>query len=577
MGLNKSFNKWLVFLLVCFPPALILYFIKYYSINIPYMDQWNGFLNILVAFKEGSLDFSHLWAQHNEHRPLFPKIIMLLLASASHWNVIWEQYISFFIQIGTLLLIFDISRSSLPIQNRAIFKIITSILLFSMVQYENWSWGWQIQIFLNIFTVTFTVWIITKYPESWTGFFLATLAAIIATYSFANGMLIWIIIFFLILLANTPKKIPFVLIWLFTASVIILSYVYQYEKPEYHPGLLDFLKNPFEFLAFFLTYIGSPFGRFFYLKGSVVFGILGICIFLYFIIYAFVYRKNDLLNKYLPWFAIILYVILSAIITGIGRSGFSATQALYSRYTSFSILLWISLLGIVFIYVESLSRHEIILPRRVIYFFVVILFSFFIFCHSLSYAQGVTSFKKHFIRLSNIHYLLKYERRYGTERYFAMIYPSVPELFEAIKALRQLKMGIFYKEIRNPSGIYIQGSYFNIAGTEQTHLSSKDDTLILNKDANVSLKIDIAESTDYVISSELGFSSYNGLISIMIDGSEIGKTDCRIVNAKKSYYILKWVNYNNIFLSKGVHIITIKSINAPNILNAITIREKNIT
>src|SRR4030042_75966 len=232
MGLNKSFNKWLVFLLICFPPALILFFIKNYSVNIPYMDQWDGFLNILVAFKEDSLDFSYLWAQHNEHRPLFPKIIMLLLASASHWNAIWEQYISFFIQIGTLLLIFDISRRSLPIQNRAIFKIITSILLFSMVQYENWSWGWQIQIFLNIFAVTFSVWALSRWPDNWFALILAILGAIIATYSFANGMLIWVILFFWILLANTPKKLLFVLIWLFTALGIFLSYIYQYEKPS---------------------------------------------------------------------------------------------------------------------------------------------------------------------------------------------------------------------------------------------------------------------------------------------------------------------------------------------------------
>jgi len=577
MDLNKSLNKWLLFLLVCFPPAVILFFIRNYSVNIPYMDQWDGFLDILVALREGSFDFSSLWAQHNEHRPLFPKIIMLLLASISHWNVIWEQYFSLFIQFGTLLLVFDISRRSLSNKNRVILKIIASMLLFSMVQYENWSWGWQIQIFLNIFAVTFTVWTIAKYPDSWIGFFLAILGAIIATYSFANGMLIWIIVFFWILLANTPKKLPFVLIWLFTASGIILSYIYQYAKPSHHPSLLDFLEKPFDFIAFFLSYIGLPFGRFYYLTGSIIFGILGICILSYLIINAFIYRQNDFLKKYLPWLALILYALSSAILTGIGRSGFGAAQALYSRYTSFSLLFWVSLFVMMLIYIESLSHHRIIFSPRIIYSFAAVFFSFFVLCHSLSYAQGVTSFKNHFIRLSNIHHLLKYERRYGTDRHFSTIFPSMPKLFELIETLRQLKIGAFYEEIKEPSGIYIQGIYFNMAGTGGTRLFSNYDTLILDKDTQISLKIDITESADYEIFAELGFSSYNGMISIMIDESDIGETDCSISNGKKNYSAFKWINYGSTFLSKGDHVITINSTAAPNVINALVIKDSNKT
>lgn len=571
----KSFNKWFVFLVVCFPPAIILLFIKNYSVNIPYMDQWDGFLNILSAFKESSLDFSHLWAQHNEHRLLFPKIIMLLLASISHWNVIWEQYFSFFIQFGVLLLIFGISRRSLSIQNRIIFKISSSILLFSMVQYENWAWGWQIQIFLNIFAFIFSIWALSKWPGSWFGLILAILGAITATYSFSNGILIWIIVLFWILLANTHKKLIFILIWLFAASGIIISYIYQYEKPSHHPSLLNFLENPLEFFAFFLTYIGSPFGRFYNLTGSVLFGILGICILFYLLINLLIYRQNALFKKYLPWLAFILYTLSSAILTGIGRSGFGSTQALYSRYTSFSLLFWVSLFAMILIYIESMPHHKIIFSPKFIYPFAVILFSFFIICHSVSYAQGITSFKNHFIQLSNIDYLLKYERRYGTERYFSAIFPSLQKLSESIESLRQLKMGVFYKEIKNPSGIYIQGSYFNMAGRGGARLFTEYDALILDKNSQVSTEIDIPESADYKFSAELGFSPYNGLISIIIDESEIGKTDCRIINVKKNFYILKWIDYKNIPLSKGVHTITIKSINAPNMVKAITIKNSN--
>ena len=190
-------NTMLTFLIICFPPLIVLFFIGNYAVNIPYMDHWDGFLNILNAIEKGSLDFSHLWGQHNEHRLIIPKIIMLLLASVSRWNVIWEQYCNLLIHAFTLFLIFNIWKKTLQPERDSLtllFRAFTSILLFSMVQYENWAWGWQIQIFLNVSAVCFTMWAMIKWPNNWFGLLLALVGATVATYSFANGMLIWVVV-----------------------------------------------------------------------------------------------------------------------------------------------------------------------------------------------------------------------------------------------------------------------------------------------------------------------------------------------------------------------------------------------
>jgi hypothetical protein len=222
----------------------------------------------------------------------------------------------------------------------------------------------------------------------------------------------------------------------------------------------------------------------------------------------------------------------------------------------------------------ELFRAKIFL-KRIIHSSAAIFFTFFIFSHSLSYAQGIISFKKHSGSLSNIYHLLKYEKLYGADGMFSILFPSLPELFNAIETLKQLELGVFYKDIKKPSGIYIQGEYFNMAGTGGSRSFSRSGLLILEKDSQVSLKINIHKSGDYMLLADLGFSTDNGTIFLMVDESNIGKTDCGSINLKNNYRILKWVNYGKIFLSKGEHSITLKSLSGPNIVNAIAIEEIN--
>ena len=569
-------NRWLKFLIICFPPLIVLFFISNYAVNIPYMDHWDGFLNILNATENGSLEFSHLWEQHNEHRLIFPKIIMLLLASVSHWNVIWEQYFSLFIQACTLFLILQIWNKSLQPERdslNSLFQVFTSILLFSMVQYENWSWGWQIQIFLNVSAVCFTMWAIIKWPNNWFGLILALVGATVATYSFANGMLIWGIVLLWFVFFKFRHKISFILIWLSVASVIFLSYIYHYEKPAHHPDLLEFLEHPLYFLIFFLSYIGSPFGIFFGQKGSILFGVFGICTFLFLVFSMYSYKHRDLLQRSFPWFGLILYVLLSAMITAAGRSGFSSLQALSSRYTTFSLIFWISLFAIALPYVRMLYGPNKSTPPRLALTIGAVLFSFLVISHSLSYSRGVIVFKNHFTKLSHIHSLLGYEKLYGANNHFDVLFPSRNQLYSAIKNLRQIKMGPFYNEITNPNGVYIACGPLARSRTNNTNVIVKDDSLILLKNTQLSLEIEIPKSGDYAFLTELGVGPNYGFVSFKIDEIAVNEADCRKSLAGKNNRAFEWINCGKISLSKGLHTIRIKGRRGRIIIRTITFRE----
>ena len=66
-----------------------------------------------------------------------------------------------------------------------------SLIVFSVSQYQNWLWGWQIQMLLALFSVVAGLVLLANGMFSWGKFVVSALLGIIATYSFANGGLFW--------------------------------------------------------------------------------------------------------------------------------------------------------------------------------------------------------------------------------------------------------------------------------------------------------------------------------------------------------------------------------------------------
>lgn len=575
MKFKKHTIKWINILLLLIAPLIVLIFINRFSVNIPYMDQWDGFLNLLIAYNEDSLNFSHLWGQHNEHRPLFPKLIMLLLASVSHWNVVWEQYFSLFTQLCTLILIYDIARKTFDNNNDykiMFFGLLSSFFLFSMVQYENWSWGWQLAIFLNIFSACLTVWALIRWGTDWIGFTLSLIGATIATYSFANGILIWPIILLWFLFFKKKGGYKCVLILCFMIILILISYIYHYNKPSHHPNLLEFLYSPLKFLTFCMAYIGSPLGSYFGLTVAVVFGIFGIGLIIFITWNAYINRQYDFFKKTSPWLYLIFYIILSSILTGIARSGFSIHQALYSRYTSFSLIFWIAL-GAILLNYNPLKHINVITRIPKIQRATALIFLTLLIGYSLSYYQGIKAFRSHFTRLSDIHFLLHHDKYYGTDKQLAILYPSLSKIYVAIEKLRQLGIGPFHREILRPKGVYIGWSYVGEALGLPDSLLIQDDALLLKGNKCLSFEIEIPQNGYYYFSAELGSNEEDGVISIRLDDKVLGETENKKPKTIISPKLFEWIYYDTIKLTKGLHKVSLKNIRGTNFIRAISLKE----
>jgi hypothetical protein len=334
------------------PLFILIWIVARHSVDVPFHDQWQ-LVPLLEKMYQGNLTFHDLWAQHHEHRLIFPRLIMLLLARLTHWNIRCEMGVNILLALG----IFTAFVHQVKITERrlAIGRLpwavpAISLVVFSLSQFENWLWGWQLQMFLNLLAVLGGVVLLANNNFSWRRFIVGALLGIVATYSFASGLLFWIIGLVILFVVTTGKKErrPAVLAWLAISALVFWSYVYHYQKPAEHPALNFIYQSPLAYAAYLLKYFGGICAQ--YVGGgessdsaiAFVFGLAGMAAFSWAGV-ALVHRKIADARTLLPYFAMSLYSIGSALITGVGRLGFGSNQALASRYCTMVTPFWITL------------------------------------------------------------------------------------------------------------------------------------------------------------------------------------------------------------------------------------------
>jgi len=357
---NSSVNrikKSILILLSVLPLVVLVSRIHKYKVDVPYWDQWN-FIPILEKAHEKTLTFKDLWEPHNEHRIVFPRIIMLILADISDWNISYELYFNVVLAFGVfLLLVYQIKTTLVSFKISFSFWIIPviSIIVFSLNQWENWLWGWNIQVFLNVFSIVGATVVLANPNLSWWKFILAVLLTIIGTYSYASGILFWpigIIILSLSPLSKAKKKLM-VISWGIMGIICIYAYSLGYQTPPHHPPLAFFMENPLKFIKYVLTYLGTtPLTSDVHPQLAFLTGLTGLIVFVITSAMLLGYYKKKA-TVLLPYLSLSAYALASAVLTGIGRAGFGEVQAVSSRYIAFGSLLWISMLFFLFLLMKE--------------------------------------------------------------------------------------------------------------------------------------------------------------------------------------------------------------------------------
>jgi hypothetical protein len=321
--------------------ALYMEVVSYSSL--PYFDHWT---EIRFAATGGNLlSPVWLWQRHNEHRLVIPK---LFLAADLDWfqgRQIFLLASIFVIQLLHLVLL-GWSMRSLGGWRGALWRSgigLAAFCLFCPTQWQNFVWGFQVCFVLPqlLATVSFVALLLywtksQRHPGKLGLSFLVVsiLAALGATYSLANGNLLWPILILAALYLRLRRTA--VLSYLTTGVVSTGLYFYQLAPPRHH--VVSNLGAPFKLLRFFTEYFFGSWTRDgIRVAELIVLGGLAIAVIVLFPTLPYI-RNFRIFGFQLA--LMMMFWGATGMITAVGRLHQGIGLALASRYQTVVLLFW---------------------------------------------------------------------------------------------------------------------------------------------------------------------------------------------------------------------------------------------
>lgn len=332
---------------VCMAPFIFIAWVVWrYVPVVPFGDSWE-MVPVLQAVEQTGISAQELWKQHNEHRLVFPKLLMLGLAGLTQWDTRWEVAVSLGCALASFVVIFFLLRRTLRPALRSwvlVTLLVAAVFMFSPVRSHDWIWGWQVQWFMSVLGLLLTVGILEFWPErrdARLGLALAVAAALFGQYSLSNGALIWGSGLVVILLRSRYRRLAPA--WILAALASTGAYLYNLETPAGLPPRSHFVEFPGESVRYVALYLGRPFSE--VPQTAIAAGLVLTGVFVVAGSYLILSKRGD--QAGVPaWIGIGCFAVGSAVVTAVGRVGFGARQAGETRYTTISVLFAISTLAL---------------------------------------------------------------------------------------------------------------------------------------------------------------------------------------------------------------------------------------
>ncbi|HEY7162118.1 MAG TPA: hypothetical protein VH815_12710, partial [Acidobacteriota bacterium] len=439
-------RRFLIWVLASLPLLVLILFIVRYRVEVPQADEWS-LVPLIDKSYQGTLQLKDLWPLHNEHRLLFPRMLLIQIIKISHWQILPELITNVLFATISFLAMLSLMKR---LNKFAVWLIpLFSLMIFSLNQSENWFLGWNVQIFMNVAAVILGLILIGESEFSGRRIVAAALLGIIATYSFANGFLFWPVAFLLLWQKrNSINRSPIVFsLWILIAAISFAFYIHGYSRPAEHPSPWHFLNEPLSALNYFFAYLGSPLLAFckktpeaaewlsrkgFSVPQVIVWianhaasfaGLIGFLLF----IFAFQkMKKDENSNVVLIFFAMATYVLLSAVISTIARSGLGMSNALSLRYITISIWFWISLI-IISAFEQQLKFKRICLTIVIV---CIILNSIYGGMYSIKVHSYLMPARSEVLRLQD-------------ETLLKRLYPDVEYIRKAVPIMKRYNLSVF--------------------------------------------------------------------------------------------------------------------------------------
>jgi len=340
---KKIINGLLVVIVFGIPFFFTLFYILNTSSNIIFADEFK-MIPLMEKFNSGSLTFGDLWNYDAGHRQVLVKLIFIIFANITSFNVQVLMCFSLLIILSTTILIYLYYRRSIHIQNQylQIFAFLPVVLLmFSIMQWENLLMGQQFNAFLSVLLLVINILLMKKSLGRQSidiYLFLAILASIVAILISGIGVVNWIILIVQILLAGLNRKNLRILM-IYSASAIIILAAYFYgittaSQSDYFFTHLD------QAIIYGTVAIGSSilgtFSDTAILTVSFTYGVALLILYM-FVIYTYLRSDADTQRNTTIFILLILFSLACAAEVTFARLHFGIGQATSSRYTTLSM------------------------------------------------------------------------------------------------------------------------------------------------------------------------------------------------------------------------------------------------
>jgi hypothetical protein len=354
----------LAFIFLCvLPSLLVLMYIHTYAVNVPRWDEWD-FVPLIRRWYEGRLTFGELFAQYDEQRLLFPRLVMLAGVLWAQHNVVLHMYASWLLLTASGISLFLICRRIFSAAGVSLaYFLPVPWLLFSLRQRDSLLWGWQIQWYLAVSFCVVALYLVDSTTRIWPRFVLALASGVVASFSLAAGLLTWpaglVLLIWKALRADQAQRrhFRFALIWAVAGCAIFFLYFKDYQPPDFAPNALIYLSQPLAVLYFCVLTLGGTLSM--EHAHALAFGLLLIpCYALILVSYARLSKGSGSVSG-VP-LALVVFALLFIGQLVLGRSWLGPDKALDSKYVP------VTLIGLIGLYLGLLDarliRQDVRLP-----------------------------------------------------------------------------------------------------------------------------------------------------------------------------------------------------------------------
>ena len=309
-------------------------FVRTYGVNIFWSDDWIR-VPMLADHFAGTLTPAKFWELHNEHRIVFPRAVMLGLDLLTKGNVVADMYLGEVLLLAILAIMVAAFRRQFGGGPAIWLMAPMAFLVFSLRQYENMLWGFQIGFFMVVAAALAAFLGLSALDGrrlAWI-FGGAVLAATVAAFSSIHGLLVWPVGLGQLLVAPLRQRLKIVLavVWTSVAAAEWSVYFIGWIKPAHHPPLGFSWRCLTSLVGGALT------------ESMTVAPAAGIVLLLLTATaVAIVAAKRQWLEQSF-WLATAAFALATLGAITAGRSGFEASQALASRYATATIPLVVAI------------------------------------------------------------------------------------------------------------------------------------------------------------------------------------------------------------------------------------------